>query len=163
MGSGKTSIGSRVADRMGRPFVDGDEELERRTGGRTAADVEAADGIDTLHALEEEIAVAALRRTEPSVVGPAASVAESQAVRELLADETVVWLSAPPEHLAAGARSQDHRPLVDAPDLTAVFEEQLARRLPAVSGIVDLTVDVTTGSKDELAETIVRFVEQVRG
>jgi shikimate kinase len=154
MGSGKSSIGRRVAGRLGRPLVDGDEELEAATGGRTAADVEADDGIDALHDLEERVAVAALERTEPSVIGPAASVCESAAVRELLGHHAVVWLSAPAEHLAARARSKDHRPLVDAPDLTALFQDQIDRRQQLVAGLVDLVVDVTAMSKDEAADRI---------
>ena len=158
MGSGKSSIGRRVAERLGRPLVDGDEELESLTGGRTAAEVEADDGIDAVHELEEQVAIEALRRTEPSVIGPAASVCESAAVRDLLVDHAVVWLAAPAEHLAARARGKDHRPLMDAPDLVALFQDQIDRRTPLVEGVVDLVVDVTAVSKDDAADRIAGFV-----
>jgi len=48
MGAGKTSIGRLVADRLGVELVDGDEELAARTGGRTAADIAADEGIDAI-------------------------------------------------------------------------------------------------------------------
>jgi hypothetical protein len=43
-GSGKSSIGRRVADRLDRPFVDGDDELEAFTGGGIAAEIEVQEG-----------------------------------------------------------------------------------------------------------------------
>ena len=36
MGAGKTSIGRKLADRMGLPFTDVDEEIERRAGTRVS-------------------------------------------------------------------------------------------------------------------------------
>jgi shikimate kinase len=162
MGSGKTSIGRLVADHLQRPLVDGDEELEALTGGRSAADVEAAEGIDALHQLEEKVAMAALGRTQPSVIGPAASVCDSAAVRHMLVDQTVVWLSAPVGYLAEHAAEKDHRPLVDSPDLEGLLREQLVRRRASLGEVVDLDIDVTAGSKDDAADAITAFLERGR-
>ena len=76
MGAGKTSVGRRVATRLERPLLDGDEVLEDRTGGLTAADVVDREGAERLHALEAEIALDMLRSGTPAVIGPAASVIE---------------------------------------------------------------------------------------
>jgi shikimate kinase len=160
MGSGKTSIGSLVAEAMGWPLVDGDDELEALTGGLSAADVESTDGIDALHELEEQVAVAALQRPEPSVIGPAASVAESAEVQEMLGDHVVVWLSAPAQYLAEKARTKDHRPLLGSFDLTAVLQDQIDRREPLVAGVVDLVVDVTAMSKQAAADRIAAFAKR---
>jgi len=43
MASGKTTVGQTLAARLGRPFVDNDVVLERRTG-RSAREIAAADG-----------------------------------------------------------------------------------------------------------------------
>ena len=43
MGSGKTTVGRRVAARLDRPFLDADDELERRSG-RTVREWFAEDG-----------------------------------------------------------------------------------------------------------------------
>jgi shikimate kinase len=126
MGSGKTTIGRRVAELLDRSLIDSDEELARVTGGRTAADIERSDGLERLHEIEEEIAVVALSSPHPAVIGPAASTCESDAVRRLLEDAFVVWLTAPVPYLADSARQLDHRPLVERPDL-----EDVACRCPA--------------------------------
>ena len=97
MGAGKTSIGTVVAERLGLPLVDGDERLAEMTGGRTAAEISEERGLDALHALEAEIAIAALDAADPAVIGPASSVCESAAVRDALSGHVVIWLSAPVE------------------------------------------------------------------
>ena len=64
MGAGKTSIGRIVAERLGLPLIDGDERLAEQTGGRTAAEIADEHGIDVLHDMEAEIALAALDRAD---------------------------------------------------------------------------------------------------
>ena len=160
MGSGKTSIGKRVAQRLGRPLVDGDDLLEARSEGRTAADIAEAAGIDALHELEAEIALEAIARTEPSVIGPAASAIDDDEVLTALRGHTVVWFRAPAAYLAEHAIRKSHRPLVhDDDDPVALFERQLAAREPRVLPLADLIVDVSTMAKDDAAAAIVELVE----
>ena len=154
MGAGKTSVGRRVAERLGRDLIDGDEVLERRTG-MTAAEVVAEHGIDGLHEIEAQIALAAIASSSPTVIGPAASVIEVDAVRDSLTGHVVVWLTAPAAHLAERAVRKSHRPLLDDGDPLALFTEQLAVREPLVVPIADLVIDVSTTPKDEQADAIV--------
>ncbi|MCB0963607.1 MAG: hypothetical protein KDA98_09950, partial [Acidimicrobiales bacterium] len=51
MGSGKTTVGKKVAKLLGRPFVDADVELERRSG-RSVADWFADEGEAAFRAAE---------------------------------------------------------------------------------------------------------------
>jgi shikimate kinase len=155
MGAGKTSIGRRVATRLDRPLLDGDEVLEDRTGGLTAADVVDRDGADRLHALEAEIAVDMLGSGTPAVIGPAASVIEVAAVRDSLAGHFVVWLTGPVDRLAADAASKPHRPFVDDGDPLELMTRQMIVREPLVLPIADLVIDVYATSKDDQAEAIV--------
>lgn len=157
MSAGKTTVGRRVADRLGRPLVDGDVVLEARTG-RTAAEIAAADGIGVLHRQEAEIALEALASPTPSVIGPAASVVEVDAVREALAGHVVVWLSASAEALAARAGEQGHRPLVDDGDPVALFARQRAVREPLVLPLADLVLDVEAVPRDEQVAAIAALV-----
>jgi shikimate kinase len=158
MGAGKTSIGSIVAERLGRPLIDGDERLAEMTGGRTAAEIAEGRGLDALHALEAEIALAALSAADPSVIGPASSVCESATVRDALAEHLVVWLHAPVDYLVANAVQKSHRPLLDRGDPATLFEDQVAVREPLVLPLTDLVVDVATVTKQEAAAEIVTFV-----
>jgi shikimate kinase len=155
MGAGKSSVGRRVAARLGRPLLDGDEMLEERTGGRSAADVAEASGAEQLHSLEAEIALEMLKSATPAVIGPAASVIEVEAVRDAMADHFVVWLTGPVERLAADAGGKAHRPFLDDVDPLELFTAQMAVREPLVLPIADLVIDVYATSKDDQAETVV--------
>jgi shikimate kinase len=157
MGAGKTSIGRRVAERLGRELIDGDDELEARTG-RDARSIAEAAGIEELHRLEADVALDALTRTEPGVIAPAASVIEVPEVRDALRGHTVVWLTASAEHLALDVADGSHRPLVRDVDPLELIEEQLIRRQPLAIDLATLVVDVSSGSKDELAQHIVDAV-----
>src|SRR5690606_21028979 len=132
-------------------LIDGDDRLEAASDGLTAADIADASGIEHLHELEAEIALAALREPVPAVIGPAASVIEVDAVRDALADHLVVWLHAPAEHLAAKAGQKAHRPLLDDGDPLALFERQIAVREPLIVPLAQLVINVTTMSKDAQA------------
>jgi shikimate kinase len=78
MGTGKSTAGRIVARRLGRPYVDNDDGLEA-AAGRTAREIQDDDGEEALHALELEVLRGALARTEPAVIGAAASVVDSAA------------------------------------------------------------------------------------
>lgn len=159
MGGGKTSVGRRVAERLGRPMLDGDEILEARTG-RTAAEVADAEGIERLHELEAEIVIEALATTNPAVIGPAASVIEIDAVREAMNEHAVVWLAASAAHHAHRAVQKDHRPLLEGGDPLVLFEHQLATRGPLMRSIADLVIDVESSSKEEQAEAVVALLQR---
>jgi shikimate kinase len=158
MGAGKTSVGRRVAKRLGRPLLDCDARLEELTGGRTAADVAEADGIERLHELEAEIAVELLGSTTPAVIGPAASAIEVEAVRDAMAGHIVVWLTGDVVRLALDAGDKSHRPLLDDGDPVELFRHQMAVREPLVLPIADLVIDVYAMSKDEQAEAVLALL-----
>ncbi|HJR86862.1 MAG TPA: shikimate kinase, partial [Acidimicrobiia bacterium] len=106
MGSGKTTVGSIVAQRLGRPLVDSDEQIEREHG-RTGLELAEEHGVAWLHAAEAEALRQAVVATEPSVIAAAASTADLEEIGTLLSGEdiTVVLLVGDVEVLAHRAKS----------------------------------------------------------
>jgi shikimate kinase len=162
MGAGKTEVGRRVAERLDRPLLDCDDELEHRMDGRTAREISEAEGIEVLHQLEAEVAMDMLATSTPAVIGPAASVIEVDAVRDALVGHVVVWLTGPVPLLAESAAGKDHRPLVHEVDPEVLIADQLAVREPLASAIADLVLDISALSREEQAAAVVDLV-RVRG
>ena len=148
MASGKTKVGRRVADALGRPYVDNDELLEERTG-KSPGQVEEQDGLPALHTLERTLLHESLAAAEPAVVGVAASTVEDPACREALArDAFNVWLALPPEEIARKVAASDRPRQGD--DIAA-----LARaREPLYREIADLVVDRADTTAEEAARLI---------
>lgn len=153
MGSGKTTLGKALAERLGRRFVDSDEQL-RRTDGRTARQIETQDGVDELHRLEAVGLLDALREPAPSVIAAAASTIEDAAARDALAraDVLVVWLHGSAAVLARRAAGGSHRPAGPLAEL----REQVGRREPLFDRVADITVDVDDKTPAEALEAVRR-------
>lgn len=120
MGTGKTTIGARLAARLGLAFVDGDRRLERATG-RTAAELRDEHGVGALHLAESAALRDALASDLPSVVAAAAAVVDDPACRAALRSPgvAVAWLRADPavlgQRFEAGAGGAGaHRPAYGA-------------------------------------------------
>jgi shikimate kinase len=157
MGAGKSSIGRRVAVALAIPFEDGDHTLEARYHANAR---EIADhlGIDALHDREAAVAWSLVRGSSPTVIAPAASVVDVATLRARLANELVVWLSAPPEVLVARAVRKAYRPLLDGPHAIDEFVARETRRAEHYRSIADLVVDATdksAGARDAEAAGIV--------
>lgn len=109
MGVGKTTIGRRLAERLGLRFTDSDDQLLEMVG-MNAQRYAAEHGVPALHEAEVEVLMQALSRP-PSVIAAAASVADSPSALATLAISRarVVVLEAPPEVTWSRITGSPHR------------------------------------------------------
>src|SRR5919112_1527773 len=70
MGSGKTTVGGRLARILDRPFVDSDVQVEQRAA-RTVREIFETDGEAAYRVLESEVLAEALASEEPAVIAAA--------------------------------------------------------------------------------------------
>lgn len=161
MGVGKTTVGRRLARRLGRPFADSDAIVEQRTG-RTVRELVAERGEAAMRAAEADALRSALAADTPSVIGCAAGVVLDPAHRDLLRSATVVWLRGDPAVLATRAVSGAHRPWLED-DPAATLGRMHAERTPLYESVADLVVDVTpdgaAGHPDQVAAAIADWFE----
>ena len=95
-GSGKTTVGRAVAERLGRGFLDFDAEIERRAG-RTVAEIFASEGEPAFRALERAL-TAELASTAPMVLAPGGGWVTNPGVVALLRPPArIIHLAASPE------------------------------------------------------------------
>jgi shikimate kinase len=153
MGSGKTSLGQRVAAGLRREFYDSDITIEDRTG-RTGGEIAESDGVAELHRLEREALLGALARPEPAVIAAAASVVDDPGARGALEEAFCIWVRADRRILEERASEGSHRRTVAA-------TEHLERRDKLFEQLADLVVDTGESSPGETADRVLAQIERV--
>lgn len=155
MAVGKSTVGRRVAEALGRRFLDSDDEVCARTG-RTVREIFESDGEAAYRRFETEVLVDALASPDPVVVAAAGGVVLAEGNRRLLAERaTVVWLTAAPEVLERRVRRGDHRPLL-GDDPGPVLRRLAEERRPLYEEVADCTVDVEGRDAAAVAAAVLR-------
>lgn len=153
MGSGKSSVGRRVADRLKRPFVDTDTRIERRAG-RTIREIFATDGEDAFRDIEAEVLAEMLSAPEPTVIATGGGIVTRAPNRDLLATHQVVWLRASVDTLSIRVASgASRRPLLDGDPRSRLVELDETRR-DLYRAVASEIVDVDDRSLDEVVEVV---------
>ena len=157
MGSGKTTVGRRVAARLGRRLYDSDAEVEARTG-RTVREIFETDGEAAFRVEEARALADALADPEPVVVAAAGGVVLDPRNRERLRQAgTVVWLDARPDALARRVSTGAHRPLLGDDPLTALRRLDSERR-PLYGEVADHVVPVEDRPLDDVVADVLAAV-----
>nr|WP_249419917.1 shikimate kinase [Rhabdothermincola salaria] len=158
MGVGKSTVGRRVAQELGRPFSDSDAVIEERTG-RTVAQIFAHEGEPAFRTLETEVLAEVLDDPTPTVVAAAGGVVLDPANRTALARAgTVVWLQAPLELLVERVAGSTHRPALED-DPAGTLARLAEGREGLYAEVSDLLVDAAR-PLDEVVDLIVTTVRE---
>lgn len=155
MGAGKTSVGRRLARRLGKIFYDCDEEIERATGVKIPVIFEI-EGEAGFRAREAKM-LAELVAHGDIVLATGGGAVLSAANRNLLAEHgIVVYLRAVAADLWQRTRHDKNRPLLKTDQPLAKLERLFAERDPLYRSVADIVVD--TGSQS--LGSLVHRVEQ---
>jgi shikimate kinase len=154
-GSGKTTVGRRLAVALGWSLIDSDDQIRGRFGV-SGGELVGRSGVAALHRSESRLLVEALEDRTPAVICAAASVADSPAAVEALgaAGVAIVHLTADPETLASRQPLGGHRRPIGSEEL----ETLAARRRATYHRLAGLTVDTGPRSPEETVETILTWL-----
>lgn len=153
MGAGKTTIGRRLAFRLGLPFLDADHEIER-AASMPIADIFKIYGEPAFRDLEKRVLARLLAESGTIVLatgGGAFINAETRA--QVLARAVSIWLKADHETLMRRVRRRGHRPLLKTDDPDATMRRLMEERYP-IYALADVTVDSVDASHDQVTQDV---------
>lgn len=140
-GSGKSTIGRRLAKTMDLTLLDTDAEIEKTTG-RTIADIFANDGEAEFRRIEESVIRAALEDHD-GVLSLGGGAVTTAGVRDALAGHTVVYLEISAAEGVRRTGGSTVRPLLAGPDRNEKFKALMAERVPLYRKVATLRVNTT--------------------
>jgi len=143
MGAGKSSIGRRLAARLGIPFIDADTEIEN-AAGMTIPEIFDKHGEPYFRAGEKRV-IARLLDSGPQVLATGGGAMMDQNTRDLIHIKGIsVWLKADIDVLIKRTKRRNDRPLVEK------IRDLLPKREPLYA-----LADIVVQSRDEPHDTIV--------
>jgi shikimate kinase len=152
MGAGKSTIGRRLAERLGFPFIDADQEIES-AAGKSIPEIFADHGEDYFRDGERKV-IARLLDGGACVLATGGGAYINDETRELIRKKGVsVWLKAELPLLMSRVSRRSNRPLLQSEDPQAVMRRLMEERYPIYS-----TADITVLSRDVAHSTIVNDV-----
>lgn len=129
MGVGKSTIGRRLAKRLGLPFVDSDDEIER-VADHTIPEIFDRFGEPSFRDGERRV-IARLVEGRPKVIATGGGAFINDETRKLILERCLaIWLDADVETLAERVSRRDHRPLLRGKDPVRTLRDLGAARNP---------------------------------
>jgi len=139
MGTGKTSVGMRVAKSLGFDFVDTDQLIVEKAG-KPIPRIFEDDGEAVFRKMETEILGECLKR-ENQVISTGGGIVTIEANRKLLKEAGyTIWLQAGPETIFDRVSRNRNRPLLHTEDPKATIVKMLAERNQCYSDSMDLAI-----------------------
>jgi shikimate kinase len=153
MGAGKSSVGRRVALRLGIPFVDADTEIEK-AAGMAITDIFAIRGEAEFRSGEARV-ILRLLEGGPQVLATGGGAFINPDTRAAIAAKGIsIWLKAEPDVLMKRIKRRQDRPLLHTADPAATLRKLLDEREP-VYALADLTVQSREVTHDRIVDEIV--------
>lgn len=152
MGAGKSSVGRRLATRLGLPFVDADVEIEQ-AAGMSIPDIFAIHGEPYFRSGEARV-IARLIEQGPQVLATGGGAYVNVATRDLIRAKGVsVWLKADLDVLLKRIKRRSDRPLLKSGDPSETLTRLMDQRYPIYA-----EADLTIQSRDVAHEAIVEDI-----
>jgi shikimate kinase len=160
-GSGKSTIGRRLAKALGVRLLDSDVAIEQQTG-RTIADIFATDGEQEFRRIEEGVIRAALVEHD-GVLSLGGGAVTSPGVREALAGHTVIYLEINANEGVRRTGGNTVRPLLAGPDRADKFRALMATRVPLYRRVATMRVDTNRRNPGAVVRYIVSRLQAPAG
>ena len=161
MGVGKTTVGRRLAPRLGVPFFDADEEIEK-AAGMSVSDLFARHGEESFRR-GETLVIERLLDGAPIVLATGGGAMTIDATRDVIKRRSIsIWLRADVDVIVERATRRDNRPLLKEGDPRATIISLLEARERSYAE-ADLTVDSAPGPHGRTVERVLEALRPLIG
>lgn len=158
MGAGKSTIGRRLAGRLGIPFKDADHEIEAAHAGMSVRDIFATYGEPYFRDGERRV-IGRLLQEGPILLATGGGSFMSAETRARIGESGVsIWLKASLEVLMKRVRKRPTRPLLQTPDPQETLRRLMDERYP-IYALADITVESRDLPHDRIADKVLAALE----
>jgi shikimate kinase len=158
MGAGKSTVGRRLAQKLGLPFRDADNEIEA-AAGMSIPDIFAIHGEAHFRDGERRV-IARLLQEGPMVLATGGGAFMNEETRARIAENGIsIWLRADLDVLMRRVRKRATRPLLQNPDPEGTMRQLMAKRHP-VYALADLTVESHEAPHDRVVTEIMNSLTE---
>jgi shikimate kinase len=152
-GSGKSTIGRRLAKALNVAMLDTDAAIEERTG-RRIADIFATDGEQEFRRIEEDVIRSALVEHD-GVLSLGGGAVTTPGVRAALAGHTVIYLEISAAEGVRRTSGNTVRPLLAGPDRAEKFRTLMNQRVPLYRKVATIRVNTNRRNPGAVVRHIV--------
>ena len=157
MGVGKTTIGRRLAQRLGIPFTDADAAIEE-AAGQSISEIFATHGEAYFRDGEKRV-IARLLEKGPQVLATGGGAFMDASTRATIAAQGIsVWLRADLDVMMRRVGKRGTRPLLKNDNPRATMERLMNERYP-IYAQAGITVESEEGPHDGVVDNIIRRLE----
>jgi shikimate kinase len=161
-GTGKTTVGKALSQRLHRPFFDADVLLEEKEG-RTIGEMVAKEGWPFFRAKEKEAIGQLSGQTDCVIATGGGAVMDSDNVACLRRNGLLVLLKAELEtmvqRMQRDAVNGQERPGLLGGDIYHETQTMIRQRMPVYLEVADFSVDTTDLSVERVVDAIVTFMQ----
>lgn len=153
-GSGKTTVGQKIADGLGREFIDTDEIIVKKSG-RTISDIFEKDGEEYFRKIETDVVREISKKTGVVISTGGGCVLREKNTKLLKLNGKVIFLNRKPEDIVPTL----DRPLADS---AQKIQDVYKKRIDIYTSAADEIIDVCENA-DYISQKIITYYKKISG
>ncbi|MBM7622744.1 shikimate kinase [Sporohalobacter salinus] len=160
MGTGKSVVGKRLAERLNLEFIDSDEIIEQRAG-QEISDIFADYGEEHFRDLETEVIIDLSQKKGMVISTGGGVVLRKENIEQLRKQGIIILLTAEPEVILDRVKDSN-RPLLEVPEPLEKIKEMLAVRKEYYN-ITEYKIDTSRLSVREVIDKVEEIIKNEGG